>query len=272
MLRTGRRGLFEFTLTAQRRGSTDALACGPCFQHEHSGWIVPARMRADRRKCNVHRYQADSRDRQCPAGAGGKRERACARYRLLSSRCCGTGGAASLPRVAACMVAALLFGLFAPARYTASMQVLIDPNDLRVVDNVLRGQNQLTETHVTQVENQVRVLLSNNVAKRVVERLSLDRDPDFIGSGFKLFDPRATIRALFGARPSGQQRSRARCAQRAQAADPRQARRSHLRRRRQRLGARSATGRSSSPMRCSNRSWRSNRPPAARPRAAPPAR
>jgi polysaccharide biosynthesis transport protein len=106
--------------------------------------------------------------------------------------------------VAACMVAALLFGLFAPARFTASMQVLIDPNDLRVVENVLRGQNQLTETHITQVENQVRVLLSNNVAKRVVERLSLDRDPDFIGSGFKLFDPRATIRALFGARPSGQ--------------------------------------------------------------------
>ena len=50
--------------------------------------------------------------------------------------------------IAACMVAALLFGQFVPARYTAFMQVLIDPNDLRVVDNVLRGQNQLTETHV----------------------------------------------------------------------------------------------------------------------------
>ena len=100
--------------------------------------------------------------------------------------------------VAACMLAALLFGMFAPARYTANVQILVDPNDLRVVDNVLRGQNQLTETHITQVENQVRVLLSNNVAKRVVERLKLDRDPDFIGTGVNLFDPRAAIRALFG--------------------------------------------------------------------------
>lgn len=100
----------------------------------------------------------------------------------------------------ACLIAALLFGMLAPARYTASMQVLIDPNDLRVVENVLRGQNQLSETHVTQVENQVRVLMSNNVARRVVEHLKLDEDPDFNGAGSKLFDPRATIRALFGAK------------------------------------------------------------------------
>ncbi len=102
------------------------------------------------------------------------------------------------------MLAALLFGLLAPARYTASMQVLIDPNDLRVVDNVLRAQNQLTETHITQVENQVRVLMSNNVAKRVVERLRLDQDPDFTGGGgSKLFDLRAAIRGLFGTSSSG---------------------------------------------------------------------
>jgi succinoglycan biosynthesis transport protein ExoP len=103
------------------------------------------------------------------------------------------------------MLAALLFGMLAPPRYTASMQVLIDPNDLRVVDNVLRAQNQLTETHITQVENQVRVLMSNNVAKRVVERLKLDQDPDFTGagSGFKLFDLRAAVRSLFGTSSPG---------------------------------------------------------------------
>src|SRR5262245_51387727 len=105
---------------------------------------------------------------------------------------------------AACMIAAMLFGLFATARYTASMQILVDPNDLRVVDNVLRGQSQLSETHITQVENQVRVLLSNNVAKRVVEQLKLDRDPDFIGGGTNWFDPRAALRALLGAPSAGQ--------------------------------------------------------------------
>lgn len=86
--------------------------------------------------------------------------------------------------ISACVVVALAVGLFVPARYTAVAQVLIDPNDLRVVDNNLRGPNQLTETHVTQVENQVRVLMSNNVAKRVVERLSLERDPDFGNARF----------------------------------------------------------------------------------------
>ena len=106
--------------------------------------------------------------------------------------------------VVVCMFAALLFGLFAPARFTANMQVLIDPNDLRVVENVLRGQNQLTETHITQVENQVRVLMSNNVAKRVVDRLHLDRDPDFTGTGSSIFDPRAAIRALLGARSAAE--------------------------------------------------------------------
>ena len=103
--------------------------------------------------------------------------------------------------IAACVVAALLFGQLAPARYTASVQVLIDPNDLRVVDNVLRGQNQLTETHVTQVENQVRVLMSNNVAKRVVERLKLDRDPEFtrqLG-----FDVMGALRTALGTGPRG---------------------------------------------------------------------
>jgi len=103
--------------------------------------------------------------------------------------------------IIACTIAALAFGQLAAARYTATVQVLIDPNDLRVVDNVLRGQNQLTETHVTQVENQVRVLLSNNVARRVVERLGLDRDPEFTGP--PVFDFKAALRALLGAQPAG---------------------------------------------------------------------
>lgn len=97
---------------------------------------------------------------------------------------------------ALCVAAAVLFGLFAPARYTASTQILIDPNDLRVIDNGLRSQNQLTETHVTQVENQIRVLVSSNVARRVVEKLSLDRDPEFVGR--PSFDPLGMLRALFG--------------------------------------------------------------------------
>jgi uncharacterized protein involved in exopolysaccharide biosynthesis len=100
--------------------------------------------------------------------------------------------------IVACVIAALAVGRLVPARYTAVAQVLIDPNDLRVVDNGLRGQNQLTETHVTQVENQVRVLMSNNVAKRVVERFSLERDPEF--SNARVLDVTGFVRGLLGAR------------------------------------------------------------------------
>ena len=176
-----------------------------------------------------------------------------------------------LLRVSPACIAALLFGQFAPARYTAFVQVLVDPNDLRVVDNVLRGQNQFTETHVTQVENQVRVLMSNNVARRVVERLKLDRDPDFIGRAH-LVRSGAAIRALVRQPADGPGRSRARSAHRAQGAHPLQARRPHLCGRRQRLGATTRTRRSRSPMRCWIRSWRSSRPRAPKRRAAPPAR
>lgn len=102
--------------------------------------------------------------------------------------------------IAVCAVVVVVAGQLVPARYAAFAQVLIDPNDLRVVDNGLRGQSQLSETHVTQVENQVRILMSNNVVRRVVERFMLDRDPEF--NGPPAFDPVGVIRALLGSRPS----------------------------------------------------------------------
>ncbi len=105
--------------------------------------------------------------------------------------------------VVACVIAAGLFGQLAPARYTVTTQVLVDPNDLRVVDNVLRGQNQFSDTHIAQVENQVRVLVSNNVLRRVVDRLKLDQDPEFVGSGTSFLDIGGAIRALFGSQPEG---------------------------------------------------------------------
>ena len=79
------------------------------------------------------------------------------------------------------LAGAAAFGALVPARYTASMQVLIDPNDLRVVERVLRTPSQMGDAHIAQVESQVRVLTSDNVLRRVVEREKLAQDPEFVG-------------------------------------------------------------------------------------------
>ena len=102
-----------------------------------------------------------------------------------------------------CLLAAVLFGQLMPHRYTAITQILIDPNELRVLDNVLRTQSTFNDAHIAQVESQARVLVSDNVLKRVIDRLKLDQDPEFIGSPGGSFDPIGVVRALFLTQPAG---------------------------------------------------------------------
>jgi len=81
----------------------------------------------------------------------------------------------------AALLLAVLIALFAPHRYTAVTQILIDPSDLRAVGHELVTPNQLSDVAVLQVESQVRVLTSDSVLRRVVEAEKLDRDPEFAG-------------------------------------------------------------------------------------------
>lgn len=87
------------------------------------------------------------------------------------------------------LVALLLAGLFVlvvPHRYTAVVQILIDPTDLRAVDTDLMPANESSsEAALLQVESQVHVLTSDSVLRRVVKSESLDQDPEF-------FDPSAS--------------------------------------------------------------------------------
>ena len=78
------------------------------------------------------------------------------------------------------LFAAALFVLLSPQRYTATTQVLIDPSDLRAVENGLTSSIQLSDLAVLQVESQVRVLTSDNVLRRVIASEGLDRDPKFV--------------------------------------------------------------------------------------------
>lgn len=68
-------------------------------------------------------------------------------------------------------------------RYLSVTQVVIDPTELQIVDKSLRQQAQITDALIAQVESQVRVLLSTNVLKRVIEREGLANDPEFAGEG-----------------------------------------------------------------------------------------
>src|SRR5438046_2750573 len=66
------------------------------------------------------------------------------------------------------LLGVFLLIVLVPAQYTAVTQLLIDPNDLRVVENGLTTSSQLAETNILQVESQVRVLTSDNVLRRVI--------------------------------------------------------------------------------------------------------
>src|SRR5262249_23146166 len=69
----------------------------------------------------------------------------------------------------------LLFLATVKPEYTASSQILIDPADLRAVDNgLVNANNQLPDAILSQLETQVRVLTSDNVLRRVVTQEKLD--------------------------------------------------------------------------------------------------
>ncbi len=70
-------------------------------------------------------------------------------------------------------------GQLIPPRYNAFAQILIDPSELRVLDNSLRSQSPFNEALIAEVETQTRVLLSSNVLARVVAKEHLAEDAEF---------------------------------------------------------------------------------------------
>lgn len=76
-------------------------------------------------------------------------------------------------------VAIALLGLI-PPRYTSSIQILVDPSDLRVVENDVNARQPQADSGVSIAESQVRVIQSDNVLRRVIARLHLDQDDEFV--------------------------------------------------------------------------------------------
>ncbi|WP_336813891.1 exopolysaccharide transport family protein [Bosea sp. MMO-172] len=79
---------------------------------------------------------------------------------------------------------AILAGLLMAPKYVSTAQLFIDPRDLRVLQNdVAPNAVGSDPTSITgYLESQARVIASDSIKSRVVERLGLDRDPDFGGA------------------------------------------------------------------------------------------
>jgi polysaccharide biosynthesis transport protein len=101
-----------------------------------------------------------------------------------------------LSTVAAVGLAAL-FVLIAPHKYTATTQILIDPTDLRAVQNDVAPTIPQSDAAVLQVESQARVIASDNVLRRVVIAEGLDHDPEFMrGAMAQQYGPLAALNEL----------------------------------------------------------------------------
>jgi succinoglycan biosynthesis transport protein ExoP len=95
--------------------------------------------------------------------------------------------------------AAVVFLIAVPSRYTSTTQLLIDPSGLQVVDKEVTPSSQTADVAAAVVETQIRLLTSDTVLRRVVERERLDRDPEFNRAAPALLGIiKSAVRAMVG--------------------------------------------------------------------------
>ncbi len=86
-----------------------------------------------------------------------------------------------------CAIVGLCLGIVASLliapKYTSTAQLFIDPRDLRVLQNDVSPNTVGSDpTSITSyLESQARVIASDSIKTRVIEKLGLDKDPDYGG-------------------------------------------------------------------------------------------
>ena len=114
------------------------------------------------------------------------------------------GRATILGTTIAALLLAVAFVLVAPHRYTAVTEILIDPTDLRAVSNEASPSTPTGDTALLLIDSQVRVLMSDDVLRPVVESQGLARDPEFVGTPSPLRAVAdAVLAAVGGHKPLG---------------------------------------------------------------------
>ena len=103
--------------------------------------------------------------------------------------------------LAALLIAAAIELALTP-RYRATIQILIAPVDLRLVEKSVQPSAPAADSNVMQVETETRILTSDRVLRRVVRRERLADDPEFVTRGGSRLDGLIdTARAAVGRPP-----------------------------------------------------------------------
>lgn len=79
----------------------------------------------------------------------------------------------------AALIVVFAYWMLVKPTFVSSARLLIDPRGLQVVDRDLTPRGQGGEINLAVVESQMRVLTSDNVLMRVVQKLDLRNDPEF---------------------------------------------------------------------------------------------
>src|ERR1700754_2150901 len=76
-------------------------------------------------------------------------------------------------------VAGLVGAQLVTPRFTATTELTIAPSNLQVAPNDLYATNIQSDSQILDVESKMRLITSGNVLRRVVDKLSLQDDPEF---------------------------------------------------------------------------------------------
>lgn len=98
----------------------------------------------------------------------------------------------------ACIAATIFAYAVMPPHYLSSAALLVNPNGLQVVERDLRSSERFNSDSYI-VETQMRVMTTDSVLRRVVEKMQLASDPEFVDGGGVMSALRSGIKRLLGA-------------------------------------------------------------------------
>lgn len=101
------------------------------------------------------------------------------------------------------VAAAAAWLVLVPPRYAAVTQILIDPRGIQVVKDGVTPSDQASDASLLLVDSQIRVLISDDVLRKVVDRFGLDHDPEFVQPGSFLDTLKGRLSSLLGASGGG---------------------------------------------------------------------
>ncbi|NDW07016.1 GumC family protein [Jiella pacifica] len=85
------------------------------------------------------------------------------------------------------LVVGVLMALATPHKYTAVTEILIDPRDIKVVQNEVTPNGLPSDATLALIESQISVVYSNDVMQRVIDKADLAEDSEFNGKAESFF-------------------------------------------------------------------------------------